>query len=132
MKNKTRLIAFVIFATTLAFLLASGGCAPAPKPGEPSVMLDKNAYAPGEMITVTFTASPTYPINAWVGIIPSEVPHGDEATNDQYDMAYQYLNGMTVGTLMFNAPTTPGSYDIRMHDTDNDGIEVASATFKVK
>ena len=132
MKNKTRLVTFVILATTLAFLLASGGCAPAPKPGEPSVMLDKKVYAPGEMITVTFTASPSYQTNAWIGIIPSDVPHGDEAVNDQHDIAYQYLDGMTAGALMFNAPTAPGSYDMRMHDTDSSGIEVASVTFKVK
>lgn len=132
MNNKTRFFTFMIVAVTFAFLLAVGGCAPAPKPGEPSLMLDKNAYAPGEMITVTFTASPSYPTNAWVGIIPSDVPHGDETVNDQHDMAYQYLDGMTAGTLMFNAPTAPGSYDIRMHDTDSGGVEVASVTFKVK
>jgi hypothetical protein len=101
-------------------------------PGGPSLDTDKSAYAPGETITVTFSAPEGLPTNAWVGIIPSSVPHGDEAQNDTFDLTYQYLNGMTSGTLVFSAPSVPGSYDFRMHDTDSNGKEIASVTFTVK
>lgn len=103
----------------------------APEPAGPSLIIDKYSYAPGEVITVTFKAPSTYATNAWIGIIPSHVPHGDEARNDQYDLTYQYINGMTSGTMKFSAPTVPGSYDLRMHDTDDGGAEVTSVSFVV-
>lgn len=102
-----------------------------PSPAGPSLIIDKFLYAPGEIITVTFTALSTYESNAWIGIIPSHVPHGDEAQNDQYDITYQYINGLTSGTMRFSAPTVPGSYDMRMHDTDSGGVEVTSVSFVV-
>jgi uncharacterized protein YfaS (alpha-2-macroglobulin family) len=96
-----------------------------------SLKLDKNTYAPGESIQVSFTTSPGYPGNAWIGIIPSNIPHGDESQNDQHDLAYQYLEGKTSGALVFTAPAVAGSYDFRLHTTDNNGKEVASVSFNV-
>lgn len=103
----------------------------APTGGGVSLSLDKRGYRPGEQIKVTFTAPATYHRSAWIGIIPSSVPHGSEATNDQHDVAYKYLEGMTSGTFYFTAPSTPGSYDMRMHDTDSNGSEVSSVSFTV-
>jgi hypothetical protein len=99
--------------------------------GTPSLTINKRGYAPGESIAVSFTAPAGLPTNAWVGVIPSSVPHGSEATNDQNDISYQYLNGMTSGTLTFAAPTTPGTYDLRMNSADTGGAEIASVTFTV-
>ena len=36
-----------------------------------------------------------------------------------------------MGTLSFDAREQPGSYDIRLHDTDGGGTEIASVTFTV-
>jgi hypothetical protein len=94
--------------------------------------LSKNTVSAGESIAVSFTAPAGLPSNAWVGIIPSWVAHGSEATDDQYDISYQYLQGRTSGTLTFTAPTTPGSYDFRLHDTDDNGTELTSVTFQVR
>ncbi len=102
-----------------------------PTGGGVSLSIDKRSYRPGEQIKVTFTAPATYSSNAWIGIIPSNIPHGSEATNDQHDVAYQYLKGMTSGTLYFTAPGNPGSYDMRMHDSDSNGTEVSSVSFNV-
>jgi hypothetical protein len=96
-----------------------------------TLTLDKLAFTPGEKISVTFTAPAGYPDNAWVGIIPSSVPHGSEAVNDQNDLSYQYLQKRTSGVLVFQAPKDPGSYDLRMHNTDSDGKEVAFVSFTV-
>jgi hypothetical protein len=93
--------------------------------------LAKYKYRPGEVIKVWFSASSRYASNAWVGIIPSRVPHGSEAVNDRHDLAYRYLRKRTSGTLTFRAPRRPGKYDFRMHDTDSNGREVYSITFKV-
>jgi len=97
-----------------------------------ALSLNKTTFSPGEEIVVKFTAAATFAENAWVGIIPSSVPHGSEAENDNHDLAYQYLQKRTSGTLTFKAPSKPGSYDLRMHNTDNNGAEVASVTFTVE
>jgi hypothetical protein len=97
----------------------------------PSLMLERTGFVPGEEIVVTFTAPSTFASNAWVGIIPSNIPHGDESRNDKYDISYLYLNNLTGGVLEFKAPPSEGKYDLRMHDTDNNGREVATVSFTV-
>lgn len=94
--------------------------------------LDKGTYTPGEEIRVTFTAPAEWGANAWVGIIPSDVPHGSEDENDQHDISYRYLEEKTTGLVTFKAPEEKGGYDIRMHDTDNNGNEITSVSFLVQ
>lgn len=96
-----------------------------------SLSLSRDRYAPGDAIVVTFSASPDYADNAWIGIIPSRVPHGDEAENDRHDLSYQYLQKRASGSMTFIAPKEPGDYDLRLHDSDNNGKEVASVSFQV-
>jgi predicted Zn finger-like uncharacterized protein len=93
--------------------------------------LNQTVFAPQEAISVEFSSPEGLAADAWVGIIPSHVPHGDESRNDQYDLSYQYLNNLSHGSLQFSAPDQPGSYDLRMHDTDNNGREIASVSFQV-
>ncbi len=96
-----------------------------------TLRLARDRYAPGDAIVVDFTAPGSYASNAWIGIIPSQVPHGSEAENDRHDLTYQYLQKRTSGSMTFTAPTAPGNYDLRLHDTDNNGKEVASVSFQV-
>ena len=100
--------------------------------GAPTMKLDRTVAKPGENIVVTWTAPSGYANNAWIGIIPSDIPHGDESKNDSHDLTYQYLSGKTSGTFTFKAPGKPGKYDFRMHDTDSSGKEVAFVSFEVK
>lgn len=95
-----------------------------------SLTLDRTRFKPGEPITVRFTALASWPGNAWVGIIPSRVPHGRESENDRHDVSYQYLKNRASGTLTFTAPGV-GDWDFRMHDTDSNGKEMASVSFTV-
>lgn len=98
--------------------------------GGGTLSLDKTRFAPGESIVVRFTAPANWPSDAWVGIIPASIPHGNEAVNDQHDITYQYLGKRTAGNLTFTAPG-PGNWDFRLHDTDSGGKEFASVTFTV-
>lgn len=98
-----------------------------------SVTLEETSFAPGAEVTVSYVVPEGYGSSAWVGVIPSSVPHGDESVNDQYDVAYQYLEeGSTEGTLTFTAPSEAGEYDFRVHDTDGGGNEVAYVRFTVE
>ena len=98
---------------------------------KPRLWLDKNIYSPGEQMNVHFTAPASFEDNAWVGIFNADSPHGKEETNDQNKLIFQYLRKRTSGNLVFNGPTRPGNYDIRMNDKDANGIEVASIPFAV-
>jgi hypothetical protein len=93
--------------------------------------LHETVYEPGQTVTVSFKVPEGLSTNAWAGVVPSHVPHGSEATNDQHDLQYRYLSGKTSGTFNFTAPEQSGSYDIRLHDTAGNGNEIASVTFTV-
>ncbi|WP_372775382.1 hypothetical protein [Mangrovibacterium sp.] len=97
-----------------------------------SITLNKSEFKPGESINVTFYASALYFENAWIGIVPSSVQHGSEAINDKYDLSYQFLRKKKAGIFQFVAPQKEGEYDFRMNDSDNNGREVASASFIVR
>ena len=97
-----------------------------------SLKTNKKSYKTGEDIEITYTAPDTWGSNAWIGIIPSEIPHGDESENDKHDVAYKYLQKKSSGTITIKAPGKSGAYDVRMHDTDNNGKEVKYVSIKVK
>jgi hypothetical protein len=99
---------------------------------EPELKLDKAGFFAGENITVHFQAPSIYAANAWVGLMPSTVPHGSEAESDRHDLSKQHLKNRTSGELTFTAPAAPGIYDLRMYDTDDKGAEVAAVTFAVE
>lgn len=122
----TRILTVAIVALAVGLFAACKGGTPKAK-----LTLNKSDFEPGEVIVVKYAALPEYDPSAWVGIVPSGVAHGSEAENDKHDIVYKYLRKSTSGELNFNAPTEPGSYDMRMHNTDNNGMEVASVTFKV-
>lgn len=116
-----------VFSVFAVAALVGAGCSSV----EPSLSLDQTTFEPGETITVSFVALEDYDTYAWVGVIPSDIEHGDEALNDQYDLEYKYLRNETEGTLTFTAPAQAGDYDLRMHTADSEGEEVASVSFTV-
>src|SRR5436189_122048 len=95
-----------------------------------SVKIDKTDYLPNDDVVIQFTAAAEWPETAWVGIVPSSVPHGSEATNDANDVAYEYVHGRTDDTITLTAPTA-GSYDVRLNDSDSDGVEIATVPLRV-
>lgn len=98
---------------------------------QPSLQIESTEYQPGAAIRVDFTAPASYPPHAWIGMVLSSTPHNDEAENDSVHLQMEPIDGRTAGTALFNAPQDPGSYDIRMFDSDENGQEVASVTFSV-
>jgi len=128
MKAK-RILNLVAFASA-GILLASCGA----KEGKNELKVDKATVKAGEQITVTFVAQEGLDKNAWVGLIPSSTQHGSEKVNDQFDVAYKYMNGQLTGTLSFTAPNEGGNYDFRMNESDSkaDAKELASVSFVVE
>jgi len=99
---------------------------------EAELILSQTSFAPGDTIAVQFKALPNFSTNAWIGIVPSDIPHGQEEVNDFNHIDYQYLDGQMSGELTFVAPQDTGSYDFRMHDTDSQGSEITFVTFQVE
>ncbi|PKL75479.1 MAG: hypothetical protein CVV27_15190, partial [Candidatus Melainabacteria bacterium HGW-Melainabacteria-1] len=100
---------------------------PPEEQAQSKLWLDKNHVKPGKPIVVRFTAPASFGPGAWIGIVPAEIPHGEEAVNDQHDVAWQYLEDKTSGEMTFTAPNVEGSFDLRLHDTNN-GKEACFAT----
>ncbi len=112
---------------SLGFVIFMSSCAPAPPKG--TIVLSKTEFAPNEEIKITFTVEGNIGSNAWIGVIPSSTPHGDESKNDEFDIAYQYFEKS--GELTFTAPAAAGDYDFRMNSSDSEGIEICFTSFKV-
>ena len=83
------------------------------------LLLDDEVYGPGDDITVYYTTDGTLSDFAWIGVVPSDVEHGSESTNDANDTDYEWISD-TYGTITLEAPLEPGEYDVRMNDDDDE------------
>jgi hypothetical protein len=102
---------------------------PQSEPAAIEIRLARSSFKTDEQIDFTFTA-PELPDDAWIGIVPAEIPHGDETVNDQHETAYKYLEGRTRGGFSLPNPG-PGQWTIRLNDTDDNGREIAYTSFTV-
>jgi len=89
--------------------------------------LDKESYNPGERVCIVYQGS-TLHTNAWIGIVPSFVPHGSGKISDQYDLDYEYIGNKPEGELILSAPSVRGEYEMRMF---NNGKETCYCMFSV-
>ena len=87
--------------------------------------------APGSKLEVAFEVPLGTSVDAWIGVVPAEVSHGDEEKADEADLNFEKLGARSRGTARLTAPETPGSYTVRMFADDNKGAELGSVTFTV-
>ena len=123
----------IIFVLSLLVLLASPAL---PQIEDVQMLLDKTHYSPKEKILLAFTAPEGIPAGARIALVPSELPHEEDAADSGGNVAAktiasQFLNGMTSGTLIFTAPEKPGKYDFRMYEVIPDLYETGSMSFFV-
>lgn len=92
--------------------------------------LDKTEYEVGgnEEITGQLDAE-GWSDKAWIGVVPSGVPHGDDERNDTYDESFDYLSSLESGRFSLELPSAAGHYDLRICDGT---VEVAYMTFMMK
>ena len=96
------------------------------------IKLEKAQFAPGDNINITFNVPESARESGWIGIIPSRIEHGSEKINDDHDIVFHLLkNSKPTDTYTFPAPEMAGEYDIRINDSDSDGKEIDSISFKV-
>jgi len=93
----------------------------------------KNIYAEGEDMEVRFTAPACWPDDAWLGLVPSGVQHGDMETNKHSVVtgSYHSLRGRESGKITLTAPEEPGRYDIRLHNSGTGGREETFVSIRV-
>ena len=97
--------------------------------GIATITTSKSTYTIDEGIDFSFTA-PKLPDDAWIGIVPVAIPHGDEAVNDSHDISYAHLKGSTKGDITLPNPGL-GTWTLRLHNTDNNGRELTHVVFEV-
>ena len=96
-------------------------------PPPPTVTASPTTATPGSVVAATVANAPGYPRD-WAGLYPIGAP-------DTGYVAWQYLNGsdtppatgVTSATMQFTAPTTPGSYDVRIYADDLMGVPAATS-----
>ncbi len=106
---------------------------PDPSPvAEPKMLWEPSApILGGSEVVIEFEAPLSFAEDAWIGIVPSATPHGDEDVNDKAQVGYVHLDGRSRGKVKLIVPTEPGDYDVRMYDSDHEGKEVGAITFEV-
>ena len=97
--------------------------------GNATITTSKFTYTIDEVIDFSFTA-PKLPDDAWIGIVPVAIPHGDEAVNDRHDISYEHLRGRIKGDITLPNPGL-GTWTLRLHNTDNNGRELTHVVFEV-
>jgi hypothetical protein len=100
---------------------------------EPSMQVDNENPVAGSTVQVTFSAPPwASERKSWVGLVPSDAPHGSLKVLEEYEIDYQYLDGNTEGEMEFIV-SEGGFWDIRMYDSEfiDSGMEVASVSLVV-
>jgi hypothetical protein len=70
-----------------------------------------NSVAPGGQVSVTWTANQPRTSSDWIGLYKTTV------TDDHSYIEYKYTAGGTSGTLNFNMPSTPDTYEFRYFST---------------
>ena len=95
--------------------------------------LDKTDVNVGEEFGVTLVINVPLADDAWVGIVPSETPHGAEGDGDTVDVYYVYVSQAVDGRVTMIAPAVAGTYDVRLYSSDDStvGVELASTTITV-
>lgn len=84
-----------------------------------------------EAVIVDFTAPVEYSKTAWIGVVPSDTPHGSEMAADKVDLSFSQIAKRTSGRIKLPGISKPGRYDVRFFDDDSLGFEVASVTVTV-
>ena len=96
-----------------------------------SLTTDATQVKTGEAVNIKFVSMFHFHPNSWVGIVPSDVPHGFEGVNAAKVKGKRFfLRHMETGEFELKAPKNPGKYDLRMNDISS-GREVASFSFEV-
>lgn len=148
--QKSNMLGILVVLVALSFSVLFFSCSQEPEPQdtdttdvvepdtvevpevvEPELTLNAEYYLPGDEILVTYKVPAEFEDDAWVGLIPSEVEHGDEEVCDEFDLDFHLIGDEKEAEVSFYAPEELGMYDIRLFDSDFEGKEIRSVSFEV-
>lgn len=84
-----------------------------------------------ELFDVAFNAPVCFDRNAWIGILPVDLPRHAGRVELTGPERFDYLDRRTEAAVRLRAPTQEGVYSIRMYDRP-EGREVVNAHFSVR
>ncbi len=97
-----------------------------------SIIPDGYRYPLGQDIGVRFEAPPEFAQKAWIGLIPDQVKDESSEENMKQAARWSHINGRDKGEIKLMAPEQPGSYDVRIFDSQDGGRMVKSINIKVE
>jgi len=91
-----------------------------------NITVTETEVKPGQEIIVNYTASSDWSSDAWIGLIPADIPLGNQKLADENDLDYRHLKNTSQGKLSFIAPDVEGIFNFRLYPSDDDSYpEVA-------
>ncbi len=94
-----------------------------------TMTLDKSSYATGTKIALTYKSDIKLNKMSWIGLVPSNTPHGSGKVIDKHDLQFDYIYNSK--KFNFRAPEIPGKYDLRLVSVGNNSSELKSVSFEV-
>lgn len=94
------------------------------------IELDKARFDSNESIAVDFTGPQLYG-DAWIGIVPAAIEHGDAAINREHRHEFISIGGQTIGSHTFDNPGV-GDWTIRLNDSSETDKELAYVEFSIE
>ena len=107
----------------------SAGEAESESTTEIRIEVAKARFHSNESIEVDFTG-PQLDDDAWLGIVPAGIEHGDAEVNIEHRVEFISIGGQTIGSHTFNNPGV-GDWTIRLNDSSTRNKELAYIEFSV-
>ncbi len=108
----------------------SAGEAESESTTEIRIEVEKSRFNSNESIKVDFTGPQLYD-DAWLGIVPAGIDHGDAGVNGENRVQFISIDGQTIGSHTFDNPGV-GDWTIRLNDSSATNKELAYVEFSVE
>jgi hypothetical protein len=101
-------------------------------PQQFTITVSETEVRPGQEVLVSYTASSDWNANAWVGLIPANIPLGDQKIADENDLDYRHLKNTRQGKLSFIIPDVEGIFNFRLYPSDDDSYSEVAVSESIK
>lgn len=101
-------------------------------PQQFTITVSETEVRPGQEVLVSYTASSDWSTNAWIGLIPADIPLGDQKIADENDLDYRHLKNTRQGKLSFIIPDVEGIFNFRLYPSDDDSYSEVAVSESIK
>ena len=97
-----------------------------------NITVTETEVRPGQEILVNYAASSDWSSDAWIGLIPADIPLGNQKLADENDLDYRHLKNTSQGMLSFIVPDVEGIFNFRLYPSDDDSYPEVAISDSIK